>query len=254
MMTSLEDCSTSLEELIIQSWVNLNLTNLMGSFHNYSSLTELIIHDCDGLESFPQGGLPIPNLRCLYLIGCQNLRSLPDGMEQLLSLELLYVHDCPSLYFHQRNIPPNLTSLLIDNCGVKPLGELDLHKLTSLEKLDLHSVYPELVSFSNDNNQHYLLPPSLKCLQLSDLPNLKTLSKGFQNPTSLRHLKLGECPKLVALPVEDQLYNLWSLDVIDCPLLKKRSLRNEGDYWPIIADIPYVRVDNRSIYDPESCP
>ncbi|KAL2458369.1 putative disease resistance RPP13-like protein 1 [Abeliophyllum distichum] len=242
MTTTLEDCSTSLEKLTIGRWVNLNLTNLMGSFHNYSSLTWLNIYGCDGLESFPQGGLPTPNLRRLRISGCQSLRCLPYRLEQLLSLEDLYVQDCPSLtgYFHQRNIPPNLTHLFIYNCGVKPLGELDLHKLTSLEVLDLRSVYPELVSFSNDNNQHYLLPPSLKSLQLSDLPNLETLSKGFQNLTSLRYLELENCPKLVALPVEDQLYNLLSLIIRYCPLLKKRCLRNEGDYWPIIADIPCV--------------
>ncbi|KAL2494425.1 putative disease resistance RPP13-like protein 1 [Forsythia ovata] len=253
MMTSLEDCSTSLESLCIGGWVNLNLTNLMGSFHNYSSLTRLIIVVCDGLESFPQGSLPIPNLRNLLIIGCRNLRSLPDRMEQLLSLEHLLVLNCPSLT-ESSNIPPNLIYLTIGICGVKPLGELDLHKLTSLEYFGLNSVYPELVSFSNDNDQHYLLPPSLKSLNLSGLPNLETLSKGFQNLTSLRILNLTKCPKLVALPVEDQLYNLLSLSIKDCPLLKKRCLRNEGDYWPIIADIPNVQIDDRSIYDPESCP
>ncbi|KAL2545582.1 putative disease resistance RPP13-like protein 1 [Forsythia ovata] len=256
MMTSLEDCSTSFERLHIQDWVNLNLTNLMGSFHNFSSLTELSIDSCDGLESFPQGGLPIPNLRELEIIGCRNLRSLPDRMEQLLSLHYLLVHNCPSLTvsFHQRNIPPNLISLQIHSCGVKPLGELDLHKLTSLKFFGLGSVYPDLVSFSNDNDQHYLLPPSLKILKLQNLPNLETLSKGFQNLTSLQYLNLRNCPKLVALPMEDQLYNLRSLIIKDCPLLKKRCLRNEGDFWPIIADIPDVEVDGCSIYDLESCP
>ncbi|KAL2514559.1 putative disease resistance RPP13-like protein 1 [Forsythia ovata] len=254
MMTSLEDCSTSLENLYIVDWVNLNLTNFLGSFHNYSSLTRLSISDCDGLESFPQGGLPIPNLRNLEIIGCRNLRSLPDRMEQLLSLEDLNVQDCPSLResFHQKNIPPNLLSLGIGHCGVKPLG--DLHKLTSLEYFSLDSVYPELVSFSNDNDQHYLLPPSLKSLNLQNLPNLETLSKGFQNLTSLRHLSLWNCPKLVALPMEDRLYNLYVLYIRNCPLLKKRCMRNEGVYWPIIADIPDVKIDFRSIYDPESCP
>ncbi|KAL2514464.1 putative disease resistance RPP13-like protein 1 [Forsythia ovata] len=310
MMTSLEDCSTSLERLHIRDWVNLNLTNLMGSFHNYSSLTWLIIDSCDGLESFPQGGLPIPNLRYLKIKGCRNLRSLPDRMEQLLSLEHLVVGDCPSLTeffhqrnipqgglpipnlrylkikgcrnlrslpdrmeqllsledlhvqdcpslresFHQKNIPPNLHSLRIGHCGVKPLGELDLHKLTSLESFYLHNVYRELVSFSNDNDQHYLLPQSLKSLNLWNLPNLETLSKVLRNLTSLRHLQLWSCPKLEALPMEDLLYNLLSLSISNCPLLKKRCLRNEGDYWPIIADIPHVEVDFRSIYDPESCP
>ncbi|KAL2514543.1 putative disease resistance RPP13-like protein 1 [Forsythia ovata] len=250
MMTSLEDCSTSLEYLTIDGWVNLNLTTLRESFHNYSNLTWIFICNCDGLESFPQGGLPIPNLRYLHIVGCRNLRSLPDRMEQQLSLETLFVDDCPSLTesSQQPNIPPNLTFLSLSMCGVKPLGELDLHKLTSLEYFCLSSVYPNLVSFSNDNDQ--LLPPSLMKLKLSDLPNLETLSKGFQNLTSLRDLELRKCPKLEALPVKDQLYNLRSLSIKDCPLLKEHCLRNEGDF----ADIPNVEIDDRSINDPESCP
>ncbi|KAL2514572.1 putative disease resistance RPP13-like protein 1 [Forsythia ovata] len=116
------------------------------------------------------------------------------------------------------------------------------------------SVYRELVSFSNDNDQHYLLPQSLKSLNLWNLPNLETLSKVFQNLTSLRHLHLWSCPKLEALSMEELLYNLLSLSISNCPLLKKRCLRNEGDYWPIIAKIPDVNIDFRSIYDPESCP
>ncbi|KAL2553298.1 putative disease resistance RPP13-like protein 1 [Forsythia ovata] len=254
-MTTLEDCSTSLENLTIESRVNLNLTNLMLSFHNYSSLTRLCIYGYDGLESFPKGGLPIPNLRDLEINGCIILRSLPERMEQLLSLKILQVYDCPSLTesFHKRNIPPNLVYLIISNCRVNPLGELDLHKHTSLKSLCLGSVYPELVFFSNDNDQHYLLPPSLKYLELCNLPNLETLSKGFLNLTSLQQLDLWDCPKLEALPMEDHLYNLLSLSISNCPLLKKRCLRN-GDYWAIIADIPNVEIDYCSIYDPESCP
>ncbi|KAL2514496.1 putative disease resistance RPP13-like protein 1 [Forsythia ovata] len=259
MMTTLEDCSTSLEHLTIGSWVNLNLTNLMGSLHDYSSLTWLTIYGCNGLESFPQGGLPIPKLRRLDINGCRDLRFLPDRMEQLLSLEVLLVNYCHSLTwsFHQQNIPPNLICLSIGNCGLKPLEKLDLHKLNSLNSFSLQSVYPELVSFSNDNDdddQHYLLPPSLRSLQLWNLPNLETLSKGFQNLTSLRYLIIIDCPKLVELPMEDLLGKLYSLQILDCPLLKKRCLKNEGDYWPIIADIPKVNIDGCSIYDPESCP
>ncbi|CAI9764692.1 unnamed protein product [Fraxinus pennsylvanica] len=226
MMITLEDCRTSLESLSIGSWTNLNLTNLMGCLHNYSSLTRLRIVYCNDLESFPQDGLLTPNLRDLVIMFCQNLKSLPDRMEQLLSLETLQVDCCPSLTesFPQGNSPPNLTQLSIFNCEkLKPLKEWGLHKLKSLHSFSHSGGYPELVSFSkNDNDQYYMLPQSLTQLCFYDLPNLETLSNGFQNLTSLRHLKVHNCPKLVALPSEDQLVSLWSLDIFDCPLLEKR--------------------------------
>ncbi|XP_022866622.1 putative disease resistance protein At3g14460 [Olea europaea var. sylvestris] len=248
-MMKLQDCNTSLEFLSVEMRVNFNLTNLLGSVHNYTSLHRLHIYFCDGLESFPPGGLPTPNLKCLFTHDCQQLKSLPDRMELISSLESLLVTRCPLLVepFPQRKFPPNLTDLSFCNCGnLKPLGEWGLHKITSLEIFQLSLCYQELISFSNDDNDddnNHLLPPSIRKLNLFDFPNLESLTKGFQNLTSLRHLWISRCPKLVALPMEDQLDRLWSLHIDKCPLLKKRCLKNEGDYWKIIADIPDIEID-----------
>ncbi|XP_022872725.1 putative disease resistance protein At3g14460 [Olea europaea var. sylvestris] len=252
-MMNLQDCSTSLSSLFVKHWVNLNLTNLLGSGHNYGSLTELYIWSCDGLEYFPHGGLPTPNLKILNLRGCQHLKSLPDRMELLWSLLYLEVNYCSSLMeiFSQENSPPNLSHLDIKDCGrkLKPLGEWNLHKLTSLKNFCFGGC-PKLVSFTNNaDKEQCVLPPSLIQLELVDLPNLTTLSKDFQNLTSLQQLRIYRCPKLVALPLEDQLQKLSSLWIRDCPLIKKRCLRNKGKYWPIIADIPDVEIDFYSIYD-----
>ncbi|XP_022898639.1 putative disease resistance RPP13-like protein 1 isoform X2 [Olea europaea var. sylvestris] len=252
-MMKLQDCSTSLTSVFVKHWVNLNLTNLLGSSHNYESLTELYIWSCDGLECFPHGGFPTPNLKILNLRGCRRLKSLPDRMELLWSLLYLEVNDCSSLMeiFPQDNIPPNLSHLDIKYCGkkLKPLGEWNLQKLTFLKNFCFGGC-PELVSFTNNaDEEHCVLPPSLIQLELVDLPNLKILSKGFQNLTSLQQLHIYRCPKLVALPLEDQLQKLSSLWIRDCPLLKKRCLRNKGKYWPIIADIPDVEIDFYSIHD-----
>ncbi|CAI9781928.1 unnamed protein product [Fraxinus pennsylvanica] len=236
----------------MNSWVNLNLTNLLGSGHNYQSLAFLFISDCDGLESFPHGGLPTPNLVDLTIVDCKHLKSLPDRMDLLSSLSSLEVYNCASLMelFPQENIPPNLSDLTIKNCGkLKPLGEWGLHKLTSLEYFSFGGC-PELVSFTNNaDEEHCVLPPSLIYLILRDLPNLETLSKGFQSLTSLRILSIKNCPKLEALPMEAHLKKLERLHIRGCPLLNKQCLKNKGDYWPIIADIPFVLIDGRSIYD-----
>ncbi|CAA3030856.1 putative disease resistance RPP13-like protein 1 [Olea europaea var. sylvestris] len=259
-MMKLQDCNTSLEFLLVEKRVNFNLTNLLGSVHNYTSLHWLRIYSCDGLESFPPGGLPTPNLKILHIDDCQQLKSLPDRMELISSLEKLSVSRCPLLVepFPQRKFPPNMTVLSFYNCGnLKPLGGWGLHKITSLEMFKLRRCYPELVSFSNDDNDddnNHLLPPSIRILTLSDLPNLESLSKDFQNLTSLRHLYIYRCQKLVALPMEDQLDRLWSLHIEECPLLKKRCLKNKGDYWKIIADIPVVRIDGCSVHDPDQRP
>ncbi|CAA2964966.1 disease resistance RPP13 1 [Olea europaea subsp. europaea] len=254
MKSSLQNCCTTLKDLIINGWVNLNMTNLLGHGYSYSCLTRLYIYSCDGLELFPHGGLPTPNLRSLHIYGCQHLKSLPDRMELLSFLVYLVVGYCPSLteLFPKGNVPPILFQLSIRHCrNLKPLVELDLQKLTSLGHF-LFGGNPELVSFTNEE-EHYVLPPSLSKLELHELPNLKTLSKGFQNLTSLRHLVIDKCPKLVALPMEDQVDKLSSLLIGGCTLLKKRCLKNKGDYWPTIADIPYVEIDGLSVYDPDSC-
>ncbi|CAA2992591.1 disease resistance RPP13 1 [Olea europaea subsp. europaea] len=253
-MMKLQDCSTSLDYLNI-SRVNLNLANLLGSGSNYQSLTELCIWSCDGLELFPNGGLPTPNLKQLRISDCQHLKSLPNRMDLLSSLSSLEVSSCASLMelFPQENIPPNLSSLEIRNCGkLKPPGEWGLHKLTSLNSFSFGGCL-ELVSFTNNaDEEHCVLPPSLTSLWLDNLPNLETLSKGFQSLTILQHLNIDSCPKLEALPLGDYLEKLLSLNIRGCPLLKKRCLKNKGDYWSIIADIPDVEIDSRSIYDP--CP
>ncbi|XP_022844055.1 putative disease resistance protein At3g14460 isoform X2 [Olea europaea var. sylvestris] len=250
-MMKLQDCSPSLDYLNI-THVNLNLANLLGSGSNYQSLTDLRIKSCDGLELFPNGGLPTPNLKRLWIRECQHLKSLPDRMDLLSSLD---VSSCASLMelFPQENIPPNLSSLQIRNCGkLKPPGEWGLHKLTSLNHFTFGGC-PELVSFTNNaDEEHCVLPPSLTILSLDDLPNLETLSKGFQSLTILQELNIYRCPKLEALPMGDYLEKLLSLHIRGCPLLEKRCLKNKGDYWPIIADIPDVQIDSRSIYYP--CP
>ncbi|CAA2974824.1 disease resistance RPP13 1 [Olea europaea subsp. europaea] len=275
----LQDCSTTLNCLSIYSWVNLNLTNLLGSGHNYTSLTSISLFRCDGLESFPHGGLPTPNLSRLSIGGCRHLKSLPDQMDLLSALLVLWVDSCASLItlFPQGDIPPNLTHLDVMNCAslmelfpkqnippnlyfltirfcqkLRPLGEWGLHTLTSLNSF-LFSGCAELVSLTNNaDEEHCVLPPSLTWLFLIDLPNLETLSNGLQSLTSLRHIYIHDCPKLVALPSEGQLQKLLSLRIEHCPRLQKRCLMNKGDYWPIIADIPNVEIDSRSIYDP--CP
>ncbi|CAA3027944.1 disease resistance RPP13 1, partial [Olea europaea subsp. europaea] len=167
-----------------------------------------------------------------------------EGIAQsLVNLRRLSVGICPKL----------LCLKDIDALPVLRNLQIQEYKITSLNVFSLSGGYPELFSFSNDDDDgnNHLLPPSIRTLILYDFPNLESLSKGFRNHISLRHLSVNNNPKLVALPMKDQFDRLWSLDINTCPLLKTWCLKNKGDYWPIIADIPDIQIDGRSVHDPD---
>ncbi|KAL6327651.1 hypothetical protein AAG906_022214 [Vitis piasezkii] len=123
--------NTALEHLSISNYPNMKI--LPGFLH---SLTYLYIYGCQGLVSFPERGLPTPNLRDLYINNCENLKSLPHQMQNLLSLQELNIRNCQGL---------NCVNLKV------PLSEWGLHRLTSLSSLYISGVCPSLASLSDDD-------------------------------------------------------------------------------------------------------
>ncbi|KAL6327646.1 hypothetical protein AAG906_022209 [Vitis piasezkii] len=155
-------------------------------------LTYLYIYGCQGLVSFPERGLPTPNLKDLYI-------------DNFLS---------------RMRFSPNLTSLSIRDCvNLKvPLSEWGLHRLTSLSSLYISGVCPSLASLSDDD---CLLPTTLSKLFISKLDSLACLA--LKNLSSLERISIYRCPKLrlgweVAF---DSITGLWlKLSVKSLALLK----------------------------------
>ncbi|XP_016650148.1 PREDICTED: LOW QUALITY PROTEIN: putative disease resistance RPP13-like protein 1 [Prunus mume] len=241
-----------LENIHIRSCPNLN--SLPEGLCHLTNLQTLKIYDCGSLVSIPSlsgEGLPSPtttaasSLRQINIHNCNKLEMLPD-MCNLNCLQYLNIDYGEGLNF--TSFPPNLTSLRISgikNC--KPLWEL-LHRLTSLTGLSISGEDPSVVSFPPDSyremEMEMLLPKSLTYLSIAGFPNLKKLSsKGFQSLTSLRFLRLYNCPKLAYIPEQGLPISLRQLEIIRCPLLKdKCQPGSKGRYLPKISHIPRIDI------------
>lgn len=240
-----QNSSMSLEDLSIWNWEKIG--TLLLYMRSFSRLVELYISNCDNLVSFPEQGLPTPNLRILSIEYCSNLKSIPAEINRISSLVSLEVRSCPNLEtFPQGELPSSLTSLRVwDSRKLRPLAEWHLDRLASLQEFSICGGFPKLVSF---DVAEYLFPSSLTKFSIARFPSLKSLFKGLDSLTSLQHLSIMNCPKLLVLPCRDLLDRLWHLEISGCPHLKHRCLRDRGEYWPRIADIPCVEIDGCYVY------
>lgn len=235
-----------LEELNISNWENFR--NLLQYMHKFSCLVELYISECDSLDFFPGQSLPTPSLRILSIEKCSNLKSL--HLQRISSLVSLEVHSCQNLEeFPDAEFPCSLTKLRIsDSRKLRPLDEWHLHKLTSLQEISIYGGFPKLESFQHE----YLFPSTVTKFSIARFPKLKSLHMGLDRLTSLQHLSIMNCPKLLVLPGEDLLDRLWHLEISGCPHMKQRCQRDKGEYWPKIAGTPCVEIDGSYVYKQSS--
>ncbi|XVF18271.1 hypothetical protein REPUB_Repub11eG0006800 [Reevesia pubescens] len=192
------------------------------------------------------------NLTELSIHRCEKLEALPNCMQNLTSLQRLTLQGCSAdILFPEEGLPTNLKSLSIASSPKilrSLLLEWGLHRLTSLKEVDIDGEgCSDVVSFPQEE-LGMMLPPSLTLINITNFENLKCLSsKGFQNLTSLQHVFLTNCPKLISLPKKDMLLSLLRLFIMKCPLLKEGCKRDKGREWSKIAHIPFVQIDREMI-------
>ena len=200
-----------------------NLRTLPECLHN---LKNLQIIDCEGLECFPKGGLSVPNLTRLCIAQCRNLKSVSHQMTNLKSLQLLRISGCPRVEsFPEEGLAPNLTSLKIDDCKNLKTGisEWGLHTLTSLSSLTIKNMFPDMVSFPDEE---CLLPISLTSITINAMESLASLA--LRNLIYLQVLEISNCPNicsLASLPA-----TLERLQIQNSPILKARCSKEKGEY------------------------
>ncbi|CAN1190388.1 Putative disease resistance RPP13-like protein 1 [Linum perenne] len=190
------------------------------------SLCSLTIFECPKLVSFPNGGLPAPNLTLLSLSTCSSLTSLPEYISELPSLVELTVCHCPEVeFFPEGGLPSKLETLNICNCDKLIAQHLqwNLQELPSLSHFSIN-LNKGLESFPDET----LLPSTLTSLSISRIQNLKSLdSKGIQHLTALKELKISSCRSLEPFPVGEWFQSLESLEISTCnKLISGRSQWN----------------------------
>lgn len=235
-----------LEELNVSNWENFR--NLLQYMHKFSCLVELYISECDSLECFPGQSLPTPSLKILCIEKCSNLKSVQ--LQRISALVSLEVRSCQNLEnFPEGEFPSSLTKLRIsDSRKLRPLQEWHLHKLNSLQEISIYGGFPKLDCFQDEN----LFPSTVTKFSIARFPKLKSLHVGLDRLTSLQHLSIMNCPKLLVLPSEDLLDKLWHLEISGCPHMKQRCQRDKGEYWQKISGIPCVEIDGSYVYKQSS--
>ncbi|RVW72204.1 putative disease resistance RPP13-like protein 1 [Vitis vinifera] len=229
--------NSALDNLVLEGYPNLKI--LPECLH---SLKSLQIINCEGLECFPARGLSTPTLTSLRIEGCENLKSLPHQMRDLKSLRDLTISFCPGVEsFPEDGMPPNLISLEISYCEnlKKPISAF--HTLTSLFSLTIENVFPDMVSFPDEE---CLLPISLTSLRITEMESLAYLS--LQNLISLQYLDVTTCPNLGSLGSMPA--TLEKLEIWQCPILEERYSKEKGEYWPKIAHIPCIAMRGQYIH------
>ncbi|CAL5380947.1 unnamed protein product [Camellia sinensis] len=232
------------------------------------TLKQLQIIRCKKLEALlvVEEGMEItcPSLESVWIINCDRLKYLPDALpnnnnNNLRNLSYLNLYGCKNLeyisegWFHSAT---NLADLSIRGCKklkALPHGLQSINYLTSLQSLGMNisqwnnnfKKIEEGVARSSFPIDGKLLPTSLIDLHIGDFRNLEKLSsKLFQNLASLEYLEIWGCPRLKSLPVQRLPPSLKRLLIRRSRKLTRKCEKGKGKYWPHLAHIPRVDVDD----------
>ncbi|GFZ02421.1 hypothetical protein Acr_15g0010290 [Actinidia rufa] len=219
----------SIESIGISSCDNLKTLPDVIQNHDLRNLNRLFIEDCDNLESLPEGWFPTPNLRELFITGCKKLDAPPQSAYNkncnLTSLQQLKIDSSPAA------------------AGIASYVLMEVHSLTNLTKLTISNIdKPHQSGVCTELG----LLTSLSKLLIHRCPNLASLAWLGLLP-SLLELWIFDCSNLASFPEQGLPLSLLQLTIGACPILKQRCEREKGKYWPFIAHIPRVEIDDRVI-------
>ncbi|XP_047149437.1 putative disease resistance RPP13-like protein 1 [Vigna umbellata] len=231
------DIFPKLCDLCLEECHNLKM---ISQEHCHNDLKTLSIEKCSQFESFPNEGLFAQKLERFRIEGLEKLKSMPKSMSVLLpSLNYLSIRNCPEVELSEGCLPTNLKEMRLKNCS-KLVASLKgvWGTNTSLKSLYIGEVDVEFFPCEG------LLPLSLTNLAIYDCPNLKKLDcNALSHLSSLEKLDLLSCPSLQCLSEQALPKSISELRIKNCPLLKQRCKKQEGEDWEKIAHIKYIDFD-----------
>ncbi|CBI40169.3 unnamed protein product, partial [Vitis vinifera] len=210
-----------------------------------SLVKKLHIDECQKLEVNKYNRGLLETLETLKINQCDELAFL--GLQSLGSLQHLEIRSCDGVVsLEEQKLPGNLQRLEVEGCSNLEKLPNALGSLTFLTNCALQYLYiegcPSLRRFPEGE-----LSTTLKLLRIFRCESLESLpeaSMGLRNLISLKILVLSSCPELGSVvPKEGLPPTLAELTIIDCPILKKRCLKDKGKDWLKIAHIPKVVID-----------
>ncbi|XP_063942103.1 disease resistance protein RPV1-like isoform X3 [Daucus carota subsp. sativus] len=204
-----------LEQLILEGCASL--VEINESIQMAEGLLIMNLKDCINLRKLSKNLGMLKLLETLIISGCSNLSTLPAAMKEMESLKVFQADGLDfgnssfvieeyvswPIYFWGWVSKRNLGSqLLLSSLPFKSIRRL------SLVNCNLHD---------NAFPKDFIAAPSLKYLDLSNNP-IRFLPECFEGVKMLKRLTLRYCNQLQAL---ENLPNIDSLHVTDCPLLEK---------------------------------
>ncbi|RWW24449.1 hypothetical protein BHE74_00002624 [Ensete ventricosum] len=256
---------SSLKNLKLQPCLHRNNNNeedsLSACFRNLTSLSFLDIKDCPNLLSFPPRPLcQLSALEHLSLVNCQRLQSI--GFQALAALKSLTIENCPLLTMSDSSVEVQNSSgrglgFNIPRWMRRRTGDDDLmlrHRVQNdsfLEGLLQHLAFlrllkicqcPQLVTFTDEEEEKWRNLTSLQILHIVDCPNLEVLPANLQSLCSLSTLYIARCPGIRAFPPRGVGMSLAHLVIHECPRLYQRCHPGGGEDWPLIANVRSIRL------------
>lgn len=198
------------------TWMQISKVQELESLTINLKLESLTIRGCRDLISlFVESPT---SLWRLEIIRCGRLRDISGALQHLAILQTLIIIDCEALEMGD----------IMD--GDNDDGDDDGGRSINSKVGARSTVWQGL--------------KSLHSLTLWNIPKLESHAlQGLACFTALRELSIRDCPKLTALPESFcKLTSVQKLRIWRCPELERRCQGPNGQDWPLIQHIPYVRV------------
>ncbi|RVW63168.1 putative disease resistance protein [Vitis vinifera] len=251
-LPSLVTLPTTLKNLHIRNCESLESLPEGLMHHNSTSssntccLEELRIENCSSLNSFPTGELP-STLKNLSISGCTNLESVSEKMSpNSTALVHLRLEEYPNLKSLQGCLDSlRATHKRLWRSGVLSRKSLTISECPGLESFPEEGFAPNLTLLEIDNYmvsfsvKESRLPFSLTRLYIDGMESLASLA--LCNLISLQSLDISNCPNLQSLgPLPATLAELF---IYCCPTIEERYLKEGGECWSNVAQIPCISKD-----------